>query len=73
MGWMAWGEAWPDWKDAGRQVQTYNDGVVVTGKLDLDDIGSYGDGDEYPIWMIDVDGKLVTFADCEFWRFAPTT
>jgi len=66
---MAWGDAWPDWQDAGNRVElTMQDGTKIVGVLEFDDFSP--GPDEQPYWHVRLDnGSTVSFVDHEEWRF----
>lgn len=74
MDWKKWGDAWPDWQDAGKRVEIERaDGATMAGKLDVDDFFPDGEGGEVPVFaVIDDTGTKHSFADNERWRFLPT-
>ena len=73
MDWKKWGEAWPNWQDAGKRVEIErSDGTTASGRLDVDDFFPDGEGDEVPVFaVIDDAGQKHSFADNGRWRFLP--
>lgn len=66
-----WNTGWPTWDDDGKLVEILTEsGDRVVGGLHIEDTGSYGDGEEYPIWaVIDHHGAEHSFAFATSWRF----
>ena len=70
----AWNE-WPlslDWEDAGKSIEAVlEDGSTVAGVLYCEDVMADDDGEEWPFWAIEIEGRgKVTWADK--WRFSQT-
>lgn len=61
-------DTWPDWKDAGREVEVTKDGQTRCGTLAVDDVFFDGE-DEVPLFVVEVGDEKVTFADHDAWRF----
>lgn len=61
---------WPDWPDEGKRVEVeFDNGMMVQGTLDIDDVFFTGE-DEVPVFfVITDDGKKQSFADANRWRF----
>lgn len=67
---VAWDSGWPSWSDGGKTVEVErDDGTLVRGTLVIEDAYPDGDGDEFPVWGIEVDGRTEGFALHKRWRF----
>jgi hypothetical protein len=71
MNWTKWNDAWPGWQDTGKRVEIeHDDGSTASGKLEVDDFFSDGEGEEIPVFIIIADdGTKHSFADNDRWRF----
>ncbi len=66
-----WRDDWPDWRDSGRVEVTLDDGRVVAGRLAAYDFLVMDDGDEAPIWSLDLpDGSRIDDLTFARWRKA---
>lgn len=66
--WRSWAEA--DWRDSGKSIEAqYDDGRTIVGKLIASDFVLLDDGDEAPIFEIELaDGTSISFYEFERWR-----
>lgn len=64
-------DTWPDWCDAGKNVEVeLENGLTVNGQLLVDDFFPDGQGGEIPIFVIRADdGKTHQFAANRQWKF----
>ncbi|WKN20820.1 hypothetical protein [Azotobacter vinelandii] len=66
-----WRDDLPDWRDAGRRVRVLLEcGAVIEGELSIDDFFCDGEGEETPMFYVNLPGAEKTFLlEHEGWQF----
>lgn len=67
-----WNDYLPAWVDAGKTVRVLTDGgTVIEGVLSIDDFFQDGEGEEIPMFYVNIPGGEKTFLlEHEGWQFA---
>lgn len=65
MDWRSTNET-PDWREGGNVEVKDKEGHILKGWLALD--AAFDGEDEYPVTILEIDGKEVSFYDFDEWR-----
>lgn len=66
---MNWTDIFPSWQDDGKRIAAMSEAGQVTGILTYEELVSDGEGNEWPLWLINLDdGKIVTLIDYDKWK-----